>query len=275
VRGGRSLAKRIAAKERASPSLYIEEEDEMAKMPSGPYGRMSAAGRARADAHAQGAQLGRHIHSLHGAGFFDDFAKGFMSVIKPVASIASMIPGPIGTAARVATGLFGSGEMEGGFQTMNMEQTKKVMDYLRQQREAKAAKGGMNTGKYEGEGRRRKMKGGQHVIGGGKLTITHGDDSCSDDEMEGGGFISDLGIPIVSNLAGMFGLGKAEEIAEADAFLKANPKFAKGYKDKAPKKAVSAADGRRKRAEIVKRIMRERGLSMIEASRAVKAEGLY
>ena len=34
-------------------------------------------------------------------------------------------------------------------------------------------------------------------------------------------------------------------------------------------------DGRRKRAEIVRRVMAERGVSMIEASKIVKAEGLY
>ena len=33
--------------------------------------------------------------------------------------------------------------------------------------------------------------------------------------------------------------------------------------------------GKSKRAEIVKKVMRERGLSMIEASKVVKAEGLY
>jgi hypothetical protein len=30
-----------------------------------------------------------------------------------------------------------------------------------------------------------------------------------------------------------------------------------------------------KRAEIVKKVMKERGISMINASKAVKAEGLY
>ena len=38
---------------------------------------------------------------------------------------------------------------------------------------------------------------------------------------------------------------------------------------------ASASDGRRKRAEIVKRVMREQGLKMIEASKYVKEHGLY
>jgi hypothetical protein len=38
---------------------------------------------------------------------------------------------------------------------------------------------------------------------------------------------------------------------------------------------ASGAGGRAKRAEIVKRVMREKGLKMIEASKYVKAHGLY
>lgn len=42
------------------------------------------------------------------------------------------------------------------------------------------------------------------------------------------------------------------------------------------KKALSASDGRSRRAEIVKKIMKERGIkSLAEASKIVKAEGLY
>jgi hypothetical protein len=46
---------------------------------------------------------------------------------------------------------------------------------------------------------------------------------------------------------------------------------------KAPKKrrVVGAGDGRRKRAEIVRRVMKEKGMKMIEASKYVKEHGLY
>ena len=40
-------------------------------------------------------------------------------------------------------------------------------------------------------------------------------------------------------------------------------------------KTLKASDGRAKRAEIVKKIMRENGLSMIDASKMVKSQGLY
>jgi len=47
-------------------------------------------------------------------------------------------------------------------------------------------------------------------------------------------------------------------------------------KDKAMSKVKQAVGGgRAKRAEIVKRVMKERGVKMIEASKIVKAEGLY
>lgn len=45
-----------------------------------------------------------------------------------------------------------------------------------------------------------------------------------------------------------------------------------GKKKRAP---ASAGDGRRKRADIVRKVMAERGVKMIEASKIVKAEGLY
>jgi hypothetical protein len=60
----------------------------------------------------QGVELGKHILQMHGKGFFDDFAKGFMSVIKPIASVASFIPGPIGAIAKGVSALSGGGNSE-------------------------------------------------------------------------------------------------------------------------------------------------------------------
>jgi hypothetical protein len=45
-----------------------------------------------------------------------------------------------------------------------------------------------------------------------------------------------------------------------------------GKKRRAP---AGASDGRRARAEIVKKVMREKGLKMIEASKYVKQHNLY
>ena len=89
--------------------------------------------------------------------------------------------------------------------------------------------------------------------------------SGSPEEMpthEGGGFLSDLGIPIISQLAGAVGLGHDEKTESTGT----------GRRRRAP---AGVNDGRRKRAEVVKRVMREKGMKMIEASKYVKAHGLY
>jgi hypothetical protein len=77
---------------------------------------------------------------------------------------------------------------------------------------------------------------------------------------EGGGFLGDMlgmipGVGSVAGpLAGMVGLGTGGRRRRASA---------------------GPNDGRRKRAEVVKKVMAERGISMIEASKYVKAHGLY
>lgn len=133
-----------------------------------------------------GRELGQHITELHGAGFFDDFAKGFMSVVSPIAKIAkpilSVIPHPAAQAASGVLGALGAGTHKG--------QSRKTA--------RKAYEGGMDTGAYEGEGRHSK-----------------------------------------------------------------------------PKRVVGPNDGRRARAAIVKKVMSERGLSMVDASRYVKEHNLF
>ena len=56
------------------------------------------------------------VRELQGAGFFDDFKKGFMSVISPIASIAKpllpMVAGPYGAAASAGLSALGLGRGE-------------------------------------------------------------------------------------------------------------------------------------------------------------------
>ena len=155
-------------------------------------------------AEEMGKALGDHIQSLHGAGFFDDFKKGFLSVARPLAGVAAMLPGPAGIAGKVASAalpFFGGANVSGpGFE---------------------AVSGGVRTGRYEGKG---------------KLLIQH--------------------LPE----------GKGEEMVVGKAM--------KGC-GKKTRRPAGPSDGRRKRAEVVKKVMAEKGLSMIEASKYVKAHGLY
>jgi len=73
----------------------------------------------------------------------------------------------------------------------------------------------------------------------------------------------------VERLAAMSGLRGPHQVVAKDPIL--GPKGA-GKQRRAP---AGPSDGRRKRAEIVKKVMAEKGCSMIEASKHVKAHGLY
>lgn len=64
-------------------------------------------------AHSEGMALAKHLQTLHGAGFLSDFYNGFKSVIQPVAGLASFIPGPIGMAGKVASGVLGAADALG------------------------------------------------------------------------------------------------------------------------------------------------------------------
>lgn len=67
---------------------------------------------------------------------------------------------------------------------------------------------------------------------------------------------------------------KNEELYEAGKALNAMKNSADGY-GRRTRRPAGATDARRARATIVRQVMRDRGLSLPEASRLVKAEGLY
>jgi hypothetical protein len=89
------------------------------------------------------------------------------------------------------------------------------------------------------------------------------------------------GVPPTAQLRGSYGGSKPSK----EAVMKAVEKKLKGGKNLSgmtDKRAipfegtvVGSGDGRKKRAEIVKRIMKEKGLKMIDASRYVKEHNLY
>lgn len=200
------------------------------------------------EATQMGLHLGKHLHKLHGGGFWSDFGDGFMSVIRPVAGIAkSVLPllGPEGMAASGVMGAVGLGKP-------------------RRRRGAgklTITHGGAtnsDTGAYEGMGRERDDRA---MTGLGTGAGMLGQDGHG--IRQGGGFLSDLGIPVISNLAGMFGMGNEGCGTGAGTG---------GRRRRAP---AGPSDGRRKRAEIVKKVMAEKGMKMIEASKYVKAHGLY
>lgn len=215
---------------------------------SGTGGRRRKGG--MSEATQMGLHLGKHLHKLHGGGFFDDFKQGFMSVVGPVAGIAkSLLPlaGPEGMAASGVMGALGLGKARRRRGAGKLTITHGGATNS----DTGAYEGhGRETAGYEGMGRERDDRA---MTGMGML----GQDGHG--IRQGGGFLSDLGIPVISNLAGMIGLGK-EGCGTG------------GRRRRAP---AGPSDGRRKRAEIVKKVMAEKGMKMIEASKYVKAHGLY
>lgn len=69
----------------------------------------SSDGVMRGGAYGEGMKLAKHLETLHGAGWLSDFWEGVKSVVKPIANVASFIPGPIGTIGKVASGVMGLG----------------------------------------------------------------------------------------------------------------------------------------------------------------------
>jgi hypothetical protein len=206
------------------------------------------------EATQMGLHLGKHLHSLHGAGFWSDFGDGFMSVIRPVAGIAKSVApllGPEGMAASGVLNAVGLGRRRG----RGTGAGKLVITH--------GGATNSDTGAYNGKGRRGcgtgagRERDDRAMTGLGTGGMMLGQDGHG--VRQGGGFLSDLGIPVISNLAGMVGLGTGGDGTG-------------GRRRRAP---AGPSDGRRKRAEVVKRVMAEKGLSMIEASKFVKANNLY
>jgi len=224
------------------------------------------------EATQMGLHLGKHLHQLHGAGFWSDFGNGFMSVIRPVAGIAKSVApllGPEGMAASGVMNAIGLGSARRGARGrprkgMGTGAGKLVITH--------GGATNSDTGAYNGKGRRGcgtgagtgagRERDDMAMLGMGTGAGMLGQDGHG--IRQGGGFLSDLGIPIISNLAGAIGLGHPEGAGTGAG--------TGGRRRRAP---AGPSDGRRKRAEVVKKVMAEQGLSMIEASKFVKAHGLY
>jgi hypothetical protein len=232
---------------------------------------------------AHGQLLAQRMMELHGKGFFDDFAKGFMSVAKPLASVAKVAlpfvaPGMAGTVASGVLGALGAGMSGGGKMedavadivaalSNGRSMDAKLAEEVRQRHgltKAEIQKAGAKAKQFKEDvdmgaagvslmGMKRdnpegvapsvvlaKMKSGKGVMSGGLGTGAY----------EGKGFLSDLGIPVVSDLARAVGLGK---------------------KKRAP---AGASDKRKARGAMVSKLMREEGMSLAEASRHIKAHGM-
>jgi hypothetical protein len=301
------------------------------------------------DAGAQGKHLMEHLESLHGSGYAEAFHKGMRG-----AGFISDLGIPL--VSDVA-GMFGLGKKK---KRNNDSDSDEEMS------------GGLHTGRYEGEGTggmfsrdtqdfSGHMKGGfygmlasvgipllMNLLGKGKMTQDAHDQvkEMIEDKMEEhmkkhhmkGGFglypalsLASVGLPILMKMLGkgkitqdahdklkklfmksdkmegsgrvvggmmhnkpihnplymgndMSGMGTGG-MMQMNPIMNANPMMllpSPAYRRKEMmegmgkvKRVVGAGDGRRVRSEIVKKIMKERGVKLVEASKIVKNEGLY
>ncbi len=174
---------------------------------------------------------------MKGAGFWDDFKAGFNSVISPVASVVKAVA-PV----------FGHPEISAGIHALGY-------------------------GQKRGRGRPKKAE--LKSDNGALLAMPSP--------------VLANGVPPKEQLRGAYGGAKPSEDKLKESVIKAVEKKMKGKGKKKEEEPVGGAnlkgatdkrsemkgDGRKARAEIVKKVMKDRKVSMIEASKIVKQEGLY
>ena len=267
----KSLGKRIAKMEAETPSMAQTEEDAMAVMPSGEY---DGAGKMKSEAMLQGRHLGEHLHKLHGGAYMKEFHEGMGMAMRGEGDLMVKHSGGAQTGAYE-----GEGKMEGGFWGSLLSAAVPLIGSL--------------FGKGE-------MKKSAHTA---LMKHFNKKPRSKKPELQGGfwGSLLSAAVPLIGSL---FGKGAMTKKAHDDLVAMVKKHEGKGMKGagrmvgagdlvikhdvesdeecempspKAPKKkrVVGAGDGRRKRAEIVRKVMADKGMKMIEASKYVKEHGLY
>jgi len=237
---------RMARKELAD-SRAMEEQMERENPLSGSGATPSMGlSQVRGGAAAQGKMLREHLVSLHGAGYAKEFCGG----------MRSRSPSP------------------------------------------KPMKAGLHTGAYEGEG---KMKGGfagfaaslalpliASMLGSGKMSqeahdemkemIEEHEKKYHGKKLKGGfvGMLASLAIPLVAKLlgAGKMTKGAANKLMKLFKEDSVPVEGAGRAVGAGTGGMVGCGNGRSRRAELVRKVMADRGCGMIEASKIVKSEGM-
>jgi hypothetical protein len=220
--------------------------------------RRKVSGEAKREAKEMGAHLSKYLTKLHGAGYARTFGKGFHAADTDSDSSSDSDNevghngGNVSKSGRYeGMGHCGAGEMmpandhEGGFfGPMPQKMKDRINEMGRKRQEAMKASG--LTNKQIEHIKQMAQKKQDVANKGGRMTANQ---------------------RAASNLAKM----QRNEGAMAAAREASAPAGA----GKKTRKPAGENDGRRKRAEIVRRVMNEKGLSLIEASKYVKAHNLY
>ena len=223
----------------------------------------------KSEAMAQGRQLGQHLHRLHGGAYVKDFMSGMgdLHIVHTGGSQTGAYEGEgkhmeggfLGALASMAIpligSLFGKGEIRKSAHTALMKHFNK---------KPRSKKPELQGG-FFGSLLSAAIPLIGSLFGKGAMTKKAHDDMMAMVKKHEGKGMSGAGRMVGAGRA--VGAGKMEMESESEGEMES---------PKAPKKRmVSATDGRRKRAEIVRRVMKEKGMKMIEASKYVKEHGLY
>lgn len=222
----------------------------------------TGAGKKPSEAHMMGQHLSKHIKDLHGAGFWSDFGKGFkdgftgtLDVLKPA---TAFIPG-FNQVMDAGRSIVGMGHSEGQ-RAMEMISKKRVGRSRNNgvglmSGNVDGVRGGANTGAYEGHGHNNLMEGGGRCVGGRRRRP-----GTPDPEPPSGSDSDDDPKP-------------PHPKSDSDDEDPRPPQPKKPKKPVKVKRMVGA--GVRARADLVRKVMAEQGLKMIDASKYVKEHGLY
>jgi hypothetical protein len=266
----------------------------------------------RGGAMAHGKALSEHLHSLHGSAYAKDFCRGMtqcgglgtgryegQGAVSDIGhKLSDMLPENYSQFGHLVSNMankylgLGKQPMEGGFlgmMALALPLIGKLLGAGKMTKEAHDAMAKMIK-KHEKKYHSGKMEGGSwlnlmtaalpligNLLGAGQMTKGAHDQlkrmfkkGEKMEKMEGAGRCVGAGTggrrepvpygrPQRPVMELMDGMGQCEEAPMA----------------KKAKRIVGEGDGRRKRAEIVKRVMAEKGMKMIDASRFVKENNLY
>ena len=261
-------------------------------------------------ARMMGRQLSDHILHQHGRKFYNEFKGGFSfgdlfgkikneftnkdSVLRgkvlPEAAKYSTYAAPVLDVAGTAVGLPGAGTMlsRGLHAAQYANQGARALGYGHSVSGCGSFDLSPRTGAYEGKGRKMVKKAvkakRQSALNKEALRAHQTPEEFAEHILEKPSRHSKM----MRKQAKMMGMGRESEDVRflkggmvrkesaEEKERKGDPKVARDLKKGKGKRAPAGPhDGRRKRAEIVKKVMADKGMKMIEASKYVKEHGLY
>jgi hypothetical protein len=221
---------------------------------------------------------------LEGAGFFDDVWSGIKSVGKVAKPFISMIPHPAAQIAAQGMDMAGMGKHKTNEAKGEMKKTRgrpRKTCGCKKKCDCRSKTGGngfaagtfMDTGfgsTLGAVGKGRKSKTGGAILGLVKGPVSGKLDSSNSEEKPAFG-----NKKITKQSTSKMELTKPVPKAQMPSSTLSGLGKTPGYKSEGKEQKTKVKRAPSKRNEIVKKVMTDRGVSLMEASKIVKAEGLY